>query len=137
MNRKILCVDDEENVLRAFERNLRLHFEIETAVVPVAGLSAIAARGPYAVVISDLRMPEMDGIQFLATVRKQSPDTVRLILSGNADLQAAIAAEDPPASSASASAWTLFKSSPWSQATHRPTTERPRGSCFISRRILA
>jgi CheY-like chemotaxis protein len=91
MNRKVLCVDDEENVLRAFERNLRLHFEIETAVGPVAGLSAIAQRGPYAVVISDLRMPEMNGIQFLSAVRKQSPDTVRLILSGNADLQAAIA----------------------------------------------
>ena len=57
MNRKVLCVDDEENVLRAFERNLRLHFEIETAVGPVAGLSAITQRGPYAVVVSDLRMP--------------------------------------------------------------------------------
>lgn len=91
MNRKVLCVDDEENVLRAFERNLRRHFEIETAVGPVAGLSAIAQRGPYAVVISDLRMPEMNGIQFLSAVRKQSPDSVRLILSGNADLQAAIA----------------------------------------------
>jgi response regulator RpfG family c-di-GMP phosphodiesterase len=91
MNRKVLCVDDEENVLRAFERNLRLQFEIETAIGPVAGLSAIAQRGPYAVVISDLRMPEMDGIQFLSAVRKQSPDSVRLILSGNADLQAVIA----------------------------------------------
>ncbi len=90
MNRKVLCVDDEENVLRAFERNLRQHFEIETAVGPLAGLSAIAQRGPYAVVISDLRMPEMDGIQFLSAVRKQSPDSVRLILSGNADLQAVI-----------------------------------------------
>lgn len=92
MNRKVLCVDDEENVLRAFERNLRLHFEIETAVGPVEGLSAVTQRGPYAVVISDLRMPGMDGIQFLSAVRKQSPDTVRLILSGNADLQAVIAA---------------------------------------------
>jgi CheY-like chemotaxis protein len=92
MNRKVLCVDDEENVLRAFERNLRLHFEIETAAGPLAGLAAIAQRGPYAVVISDLRMPEMDGIQFLSAVRKQSPDSVRLILSGNADLQAVIAA---------------------------------------------
>jgi response regulator RpfG family c-di-GMP phosphodiesterase len=91
MNRKILCVDDEENVLRAFERNLRLHFEIETAVGPVAGLSAIEQGGPYAVVVSDLRMPEMDGIQFLTAVRKQSPDSVRLILSGNADFQAVIA----------------------------------------------
>jgi CheY-like chemotaxis protein len=91
MNRKVLCVDDEENVLRGFERNLRLQFEIETAVGPVAGLSAIAQNGPYAVVISDLRMPGMDGIEFLSAVRKQSPDSVRLILSGNADLQAAIA----------------------------------------------
>jgi CheY-like chemotaxis protein len=91
MKRKVLCVDDEENVLRAFERNLRLHFDLETAVGPAAGLSAIAQRGPYAVVVSDLRMPEMDGIQFLRVVRKQSPDSVRLILSGNADLQAVIA----------------------------------------------
>jgi DNA-binding NtrC family response regulator len=92
MNRKILFVDDEENVLRAFERNLRPHFEIATAVGPAAGLSAIAGHGPYAVVISDLRMPGMDGIQFLTAVGKESPDSVRLIISGNADLQAAIAA---------------------------------------------
>jgi CheY-like chemotaxis protein len=92
MNRKVLCVDDEENVLRAFERNLRLHFEIDTAVGPVEGLSAVAQRGPYAVVVSDLRMPGMDGIQFLSEVRKQSPHSVQLILSGNADLQAVIAA---------------------------------------------
>jgi CheY-like chemotaxis protein len=91
VNRKVLCVDDEENVLRAFERNLRQHFNIETAVGPEAGLSAIEQQGPYAAVVSDLRMPGMDGIQFLSAVRKQSPDSVRLILTGNADLQAAIA----------------------------------------------
>jgi response regulator RpfG family c-di-GMP phosphodiesterase len=92
MNRRILFVDDEENVLRAFERNLRPHFEIATAVGPAAGLSAITGHGPYAVVISDLRMPGMDGIQFLSAVGKESPDSVRLIISGNADLQSAIAA---------------------------------------------
>jgi response regulator RpfG family c-di-GMP phosphodiesterase len=92
MNRKILFVDDEENVLRAFERNLRPHFEIATAVGPAAGLSAITGHGPYAVVISDLRMPGMDGIQFLSAVGRESPDSVRLIISGNADLQSAIAA---------------------------------------------
>jgi response regulator RpfG family c-di-GMP phosphodiesterase len=92
MNRKVLFVDDEENVLRAFERNLHPHFEIATAVGPAAALSVIAGRGPYAVVVSDLRMPGMDGIQFLAAVGRQSPDTVRLIISGNADLQAAISA---------------------------------------------
>src|SRR5438105_2797905 len=91
MKRKILCVDDEENVLRAFERNLRSRFDIETAVGPLEGLAAVANRGPYAVIVSDLRMPHMDGIQFLSAVRTQSPDTVRLILTGNADLQTAIA----------------------------------------------
>lgn len=92
MNRRVLCVDDDENILRAFERNLRLHFEIETAVGPTRGLAAVQERGPYAVVVSDLRMPEMDGIQFLAAVRKLAPDSVRLILSGNADFQAVVAA---------------------------------------------
>lgn len=91
MNRKILFVDDEENILRGFERTLRSQFEMETAVGPAQGLAAIASRGPYAVVVSDLRMPGMDGIQFLSEVRKSSPNTVRLILSGNADFESAIA----------------------------------------------
>lgn len=91
MTRKILCVDDEENILRGFERTLRTHYQLHTAVGPKRGLAALVENGPFAVVVSDLRMPEMDGIQFLSEVRKQSPDTVRMILSGNADLEAAIA----------------------------------------------
>ena len=91
MNRKILFVDDEENVLRGFERALRSQFEMETAVGSQEGLAALASRGPYAVVVSDLRMPVMDGIQFLAEVRKSSPDTVRLILSGNGDFESVVA----------------------------------------------
>jgi len=92
MTRKILCVDDEENVLRAFERNLRGQFELETAAGPHLGLQKLATDGPFAVVVSDLRMPGMDGIRFLAEVKLRSPDTVRLMLSGNADLESAIAA---------------------------------------------
>ena len=92
MNRRVLCVDDDENILRAFERNLRLHFEIETALGPQCGLAAVQERGPFAVVVSDLRMPEMDGIQFLSAVHKLAPDSVRLILSGNADFQGVVAA---------------------------------------------
>lgn len=91
MNRKVLFVDDEENVLRGFERTLRSQFDIETAIGAARGLAALGERGPFAVVVSDLRMPGMDGIQFLSEVRKRAPDTVRLILSGNADLDAAIA----------------------------------------------
>jgi response regulator RpfG family c-di-GMP phosphodiesterase len=92
MTGKILFVDDEENVLRGFERTFRSQFEMDTAVGAQQGLAAVAGRGPYAVVVSDLRMPGMDGIQFLSEVRKRSPDTVRLILSGNGDFDSVVAA---------------------------------------------
>jgi len=92
MLRRVLFVDDEPNVLQAFERQFRRQFEIETALGPELGLQTIAAKDPFAVVVSDLRMPVMDGIQFLAQVRKTTPDTVRLMLTGQADLADAIAA---------------------------------------------
>ena len=91
MTRKVLVVDDEENVLRAIARNFRQDFEMETALGPLAALSMISERGPYAVVVSDLRMPDMDGIQLLSQVRKQCPDTVRMILTGNGDSQSVVA----------------------------------------------
>jgi CheY-like chemotaxis protein len=85
-------VDDDVRILQAFERQFRKEFEIQTALGPVLALQAITSDGPFAVVVSDLRIPEMDGIEFLARVRQMSPDTVRVMLSGNADLSAAIAA---------------------------------------------
>lgn len=91
MLRRILFVDDEPNVLQALERQFR-RWEVETAVGPERGLQTIAAGGPFAVVVSDLRMPGMDGVQFLARVRTTSPDTVRLMLTGQADMSDAIAA---------------------------------------------
>jgi CheY-like chemotaxis protein len=91
MSHRILFVDDEENILRGFERTLRSQFEMETAVGAQEGLAAVASRGPYAVVVSDLRMPGMNGVQFLSEVRKSSPDTVRLILSGNGDFESVVA----------------------------------------------
>jgi len=92
MLKRILCVDDEPNVLQAFERQFRKRFEIQTAQGPELGLQAISGNGPFAVVVSDLRMPGMDGIQFLARARELSPDTVRVMLTGQADLSAAVAA---------------------------------------------
>ena len=56
------------------------------------GLSAIQTKGPYAVVVSDLQMPGMDGIRFLAHVSKRAPDTDRVMLTGHADIAAAISA---------------------------------------------
>ncbi len=92
MNEKILCVDDEPNVLEGYQRNLRKQFCIEVASGGEQGLTMIASQGPYAVVVSDLRMPGMDGIQFLTQVKERSPDTVRLMLTGQADMNAAVAA---------------------------------------------
>ncbi len=92
MIRRVLCVDDEPNILAAFARQLHKHVELDTAVGPLLGLEAIQSRGPYAAVVSDLRMPGMDGIRFLAKVHELAPDTVRVMLTGQADLTAAIAA---------------------------------------------
>ena len=92
MTRRILFVDDEPRILRALERQLSGRFEIQTAPGPEEGLNATAQSGPFAVVISDFRMPGMNGIQFLAAVKRTNPDTVRVMLTGQADLATAIAA---------------------------------------------
>jgi response regulator RpfG family c-di-GMP phosphodiesterase len=92
MTKRILCVDDDPNVLQAFERQFRKQFDLHTALGPETGLLRLGNDGPFAVVVSDLRMPVMDGVEFLARVRENWPDTVRIILTGQADLRAAIAA---------------------------------------------
>jgi len=90
MTNKILFVDDEPAVLDGYKRMLRKDFEIDTAVGGEPGLETIKAQGPYAVVISDMRMPKMDGVQFLSQVRQLSPDTIRMVLTGYADIKSAM-----------------------------------------------
>ncbi len=89
---KVLFVDDEENILSAFQREFRKEFEIETAKDPEDGLRTVAARGPFAVIVSDFRMPKADGNRFLAAVKKIAPDSVRVMLTGYADVSMAIQA---------------------------------------------
>ncbi len=89
---RILFVDDEPNVLEGFERTLFDHFDVHTALSGEAGLELINAEGPFAVVVSDMRMPGMSGAAFLAQVRTQAPTTVRILLTGYTDIEAAIAA---------------------------------------------
>lgn len=88
----VLFVDDEPHVLEGIARSLRNRFEIHTAVGGAEGLRALEKNTPFAVVVSDMRMPDMDGVQFLTRVRDRAPDTVRMVLSGHADLASAIAA---------------------------------------------
>jgi len=92
MSAKVLLVDDEPAVLSGYERTLHRDFEVETAVGGELGLKAIRENGPYAVVISDMRMPSMSGAQFLAKVKEQAPGTVRMLLTGYTDLDAAMEA---------------------------------------------
>src|SRR5439155_4803424 len=87
---KILCVDDELNILKAYQRVLNGPFLIETATSGQDGLALVSADDPFAVVVSDMRMPGMDGIEFLRKMKEVAPDTVRMMLTGNGDQQTAI-----------------------------------------------
>lgn len=90
MPEKILCVDDEPNILNAYKRALRGTFLIETAAGGAEGLAILKGPDPFAVVVSDMRMPGMDGVEFLREVKQIVPDTVRIMLTGNSDQQTAI-----------------------------------------------
>ncbi|MBC8354276.1 MAG: response regulator [Planctomycetes bacterium] len=92
MSEKILFVDDEPRVLQGVQRQLHRDFNLVTADGGQAGLAAIAKDGPFAVVVSDMRMPQMNGIQFLKLVGEQSPDSIRVMLTGHADFNTAVEA---------------------------------------------
>jgi two-component system, probable response regulator PhcQ len=89
---KLLLVDDEPNLTSALVRSLdRSQFDIFTADSAQQGLMILAGND-IDVVVSDERMPGMTGSQFLTEVRKKWPNTIRMILSGQADLEAAVRA---------------------------------------------
>ena len=90
VTRRILFVDDEPHVLDALERQLRKQFEVTIAEGPLQGLQVIEKDGPFAVIVSDLRMPVMDGIQFLAKTKEACPDSIRIVLSGQGDFATVI-----------------------------------------------
>jgi response regulator RpfG family c-di-GMP phosphodiesterase len=85
--RTVLCVDDEKNILSALRRLFRAQgYEVLTEESARAGLALLETHA-VDVVVSDMRMPEMDGVEFLEQVRLRSPDSVRLLLTGNADVR--------------------------------------------------
>lgn len=90
---RILCVDDERNVLRALERIfLDDDYEILTATSGEDGLRLLDETPDVQVVLSDYRMPGMNGVEFLRQVYGHSPDTIRIVLSGYADTASVVAA---------------------------------------------
>lgn len=90
MNKKILFVDDDANLLAGLQRSLRKLYDFDIALGGEEGLSKIRDHGPYAVVVADMTMPGMDGVVFLEKVRALSPHSIRLMLTGNADQQTAV-----------------------------------------------
>lgn len=85
----VLFVDDEPNVLSGIRRQLRRSFKVDTAIGPEAGLEKLRA-GRYPVIVTDMRMPGMNGAQFLVEARKLQPHAIRMVLSGEASIDAAI-----------------------------------------------
>jgi response regulator RpfG family c-di-GMP phosphodiesterase len=92
MNEKILFVDDDSNLLASYQRQLRNQFTVDTSADGKQGLETIARQGPYAIIVSDFRMPGMDGVQFLSRAREIAPDSVRMLLTGFADVQTSMEA---------------------------------------------
>ena len=92
MDRRILCVDDEINILKSLEQILFKRFEVDTALGGIEALDMIRKSRPYAVIVSDMRMPGMTGVELLVRVKQESPDTVRMLLTGQADINDAMAA---------------------------------------------
>jgi response regulator RpfG family c-di-GMP phosphodiesterase len=92
MNKKILFVDDEINILQGYQRSLRKEFHVETATSGEQALAMIEGNGPYSVIVADMRMPRMDGVQFLSLAMEMAPESVRIMLTGNADQQTAMEA---------------------------------------------
>lgn len=89
---RVLFVDDDPMVLEGNLRTMRSRYAVASAPGAAEALSLIESSAPFAVVVTDLRMPRMDGISFLSRVRELRPHTIRILLTGEADLAAAEAA---------------------------------------------
>ncbi len=86
---RILLVDDEENILRGYQRVLRSSFEVDLALGGAAALDCMGTKGPYAVIVADMRMPGMSGLDLLAETRARFPKTIRIMLTGDPDQRTA------------------------------------------------
>jgi response regulator RpfG family c-di-GMP phosphodiesterase len=92
MTHRVLIVDDDTNLLEGYARHLNGRYDVRAAPGSAEALALMRDEGPVAVVLSDMYMPGMNGIAFLQEVRRHWPDTVRMMLTGQADIDMAIAA---------------------------------------------
>lgn len=85
MNKKILFVDDEKSILKALSRSfIETDYEIFIANSGAEALEILASEG-IGLIVSDMRMPHMDGFELLSEIKKRYPSIIRIILSGHSD----------------------------------------------------
>jgi response regulator RpfG family c-di-GMP phosphodiesterase len=89
---RVLCVDDDANVATLLSRLLSANYEVVAANSAPTALGQFTGGPPFAVVISDYRMPGTDGVTLLGQIRELAPDTARILLTGDGALDTAVAA---------------------------------------------
>lgn len=89
-NEHVLFVDDNAEFLKSIRRLLGKEYDISTCTSAKEALALLQEQGPFAVVVSDLMMPEMGGIEFLTRVKEASPDSIRILFTGYASLETAL-----------------------------------------------
>ncbi|THB71375.1 MAG: response regulator [Desulfovibrio sp.] len=92
LKHKILIVDDDTRLLSSFKRILSARFDVTTAENGDSALELIKEDAPFSIIISDYKMPGMNGVEFLSEVNKRVPDTVRILLTGYAEINVALEA---------------------------------------------
>src|SRR6185312_3089295 len=88
---RVLLIDDDTSLLEGLKRRLRSRLDVTTASSGAEALERTEPARPFAVVVSDMRMPGMDGATVLRELRRRAPDTVRVLLTGYVDVDNAIA----------------------------------------------
>jgi response regulator RpfG family c-di-GMP phosphodiesterase len=85
----VLYVDDEENNLFSFKAAFRIKYNVITALTGEEALKILTEK-PVQIIITDQRMPEMTGVEFLEKVLEKFPDTMRILLTGYTDMEAVV-----------------------------------------------
>ena len=84
---KVLIVDDEESILKGIKLNLGRTFDLTLANSPEDALNKIQQDNSFEVVVSDMRMPGMDGATMLKKIKEENPDIMTILLTGHADFE--------------------------------------------------
>ena len=87
MKERVLFVDDEESILKGIKLNLGRTFDVTVANGPHEAIEIINEQGHFPVVVSDMRMPKMDGATLLRTIKESNPETKCILLTGHADFE--------------------------------------------------